>query len=132
MKAESLFEQMVVNSAYVSAPETINQASITGRYDNAAHIGMQLPNYLTNVLSSNSSGYIPLAESDLSASAPSWLPYAFGGKQEGGYFKGMRVNLGVDGSAQLFLSHCSNREVRKEFIYVYARCFFPIIAVYFK
>ncbi|CDS37417.1 oligopeptidase [Echinococcus multilocularis] len=113
MKAENMFEQMVTNSAYVSSPETISQASITGRYDNARRIGAQLPSYLTNVLIPNSSGYIPVAESDLSSSAPYWFPYALGGKQEGGYFKDMRVNLGIDKSANMFLCHCSNRELRR-------------------
>ncbi|VDM33936.1 unnamed protein product [Hydatigera taeniaeformis] len=112
-KTENMFEQMVTNSAYVSTPETISQASITGRYDNARRIGAHLPGFLTNVLVPNSPGYIPVAESDLSPSAPYWFPYALGGKQEGGYFKDMRVNLSIDKSANMFLCHCSNRELRQ-------------------
>lgn len=123
IKAENMFEQMVTNSAYVSAPETISQASITGRYDNARRIGAQLPSYLNNVLIPNSSGYIPVSESDLSSSAPYWFPYALGGKQEGGYFKDMRVNLGIDKSASMFLCHCSNREVRFVSSFQLHRCF---------
>ncbi|VDD77143.1 unnamed protein product [Mesocestoides corti] len=113
LKVESLFEQMVTNSAYVSSPEAISQSQFTGRYESASQIMPKLPSYLTNVLNPEASGQIPVAESDLSASAPLWLPYALGGKQEGGYFKGMRVNLSLDTSAQLFLRHCSNRELRR-------------------
>lgn len=111
MKAEIIFEHMVVRSAFVSSPDSMSQATITGRYDNATRIDAQLPSYLSNILSANSAGYIPVAESDLSASAPSWFPHALGGKEEGGYIKGMRVNLGMDRASQAFLCHCSNREV---------------------
>ncbi|KAM7543044.1 hypothetical protein Aperf_G00000015183 [Anoplocephala perfoliata] len=113
IKAEVIFEHMVVRSAFVSSPESRSQASITGRYDSATKIDAQMPSYLSNVFSAKSPGYIPVAESDLSASAPSWFPHALGGKEEGGYIKGMRVNLGMDRAAQLFLCHCSNRELRR-------------------
>lgn len=111
MLEESMFERMVTASAYVSSPESISQAAATGRFDSATKIGAAIPNYLANVRSATSSGYIPVAESDLSASAPNWFPYALGGKEEGGYIKGMRVNLGIDRAVQEFLRHCSNREV---------------------
>ncbi|VDN99490.1 unnamed protein product [Rodentolepis nana] len=108
---EGMFERMVTSSAYVSSPESMSQAAATGRFDSATKIGAAIPSYLANSRSDTSSGYIPVAESDLSASASNWFAFALGGKEEGGYIKGMRVNLGIDGVVQEFLRHCSNRDV---------------------
>ncbi|VUZ45109.1 unnamed protein product [Hymenolepis diminuta] len=113
MLEESTFDRVVTTSAYVSSPESMSQAAATGRFDSATKIGAAIPNYLANIRNATSSGYIPVAESDLSASAPNWFPYALGGKEEGGYIKGMRVNLGIDRAVQEFLRHCSNRELRR-------------------
>ncbi|KAL7058996.1 hypothetical protein AAHC03_013222 [Spirometra sp. Aus1] len=112
-RIEREFELMVASSAFVSLPQTQLGARLTGRYQNSQSIDTQLPEYLANALSPEDQGQVPVAESDLAASAPPWLSRALGGRLEGGYVTGMRVNLGIDRTALIFLRHCSNREIRR-------------------
>ncbi|VDL88885.1 unnamed protein product [Schistocephalus solidus] len=112
-RIEREFERMVASSAFVSLPQTQRTARLTGRYQGSQNIDSQLPDYLTNALSPEAQGQVPVAESDLAASAPPWLFRVLGGRIEGGYVTGMRVNLGIDRTALIFLRHCSNREIRR-------------------
>ncbi len=112
-REEQAFEHMVTNSAYVSSPQAMHSARYSGRYMDANQIRTQLPNYLANALSPGNQGQIPVAESDLTPSAPSWLPQALGGRLVGGFYEDMRVNLSLDSTAKKFLQHCSNRELRR-------------------
>ncbi|KAA0191351.1 Subfamily M3A non-peptidase ue [Fasciolopsis buskii] len=55
---------------------------------------------------------IPIAESDLAPSTPSWLPSALGGRISGGHVADMRVNLSSDSVVRAVLKHCGTRQVR--------------------
>lgn len=54
---------------------------------------------------------IPIAESDLAPSTPSWLPSALGGRISGGHVADMRVNLSSDSVVRAVLKHCGTRQV---------------------
>ncbi|TPP59054.1 Subfamily M3A non-peptidase ue [Fasciola gigantica] len=55
---------------------------------------------------------IPVAESDLAPSTPSWLPSALGGRVSGGHVADMRISLSSDSVVRAVLKHCSTRQVR--------------------
>ncbi|VDN10149.1 unnamed protein product [Dibothriocephalus latus] len=94
-RIEREFERMVASSAFVSLPQTQRAARLSGRYQGSQNIDSQLPDYLTNALSPDDQGQVPVAESDLAASAPPWLFRVLGGRLEGGYVTGMRIRRTV-------------------------------------
>ncbi|KAF5403038.1 Subfamily M3A non-peptidase ue [Paragonimus heterotremus] len=95
------FQAMVFASSTVAGSQMAH-SRFTGRLPNFSELV-----YLTG------SAHIPVAESDLAPSTPTWLPALLGGRQNGGHVADMRVNIASDVTVKSLLRHCSTRQVRK-------------------
>ncbi|KAF7257540.1 hypothetical protein EG68_05281 [Paragonimus skrjabini miyazakii] len=95
------FQAMVFASSTVAGSQMAH-SRFTGRLPNVSELV-----YLTG------SAHIPVAESDLAPSTPTWLPALLGGRQNGGHVADMRVNIASDVTVKSLLRHCSTRQVRK-------------------
>ncbi|KAA3675791.1 oligopeptidase A [Paragonimus westermani] len=95
------FQAMVFASSTVTGSQMAH-SRFTGRLPNVSELV-----YLTG------SAHIPVAESDLAPSTPTWLPALLGGRQNGGHVADMRVNVASDVTVKSLLRHCSTRQVRK-------------------
>lgn len=97
---EEQFQAMVFASSSVTGPLAL-RSRLSGRTPD--------PSDLTVM---TGAANIPIAESDLAPSAPSWLPSALGGRISGGHVADMRVNLSSDSVVRAVLKHCGTRQVR--------------------